>query len=104
MKKEIGKFAFFAIIAAVVIVLGGFIWRFTEAPGNKGTDEEATFREAERKAKANGIDLRNVPEWAGLYYKYHPEEKPPKGFEPEAPPVTAIPSAAAPVAPPLGQR
>ena len=77
MKKELNKGVFFAILAIVVVLLGWWGWWAMETPENRGLSEEKEFRAAEAKARANGIDLRRVPQWAGLYYKYHPEEKPP---------------------------
>jgi len=76
MKREIGKPVFFLIIAVVAVAAGWFGWRLMETPENRGLDEKATFLAAERKAKSNGIDIKTVPGWTALYYKYHPEEKP----------------------------
>jgi hypothetical protein len=78
MKKEIGKPVFFAVIALVVAALAWFGWNAIETPENRGLNEEAIFREAEKKARANGVDIRTLPQWGELYYKYHPEEKRPE--------------------------
>lgn len=102
MKKEIGKVTFFAIIVVVLIAIGWAFMYFSETPENRGLDEEAIFRAAEKKAKSNGINLRDIPEWSALYYKYHPEEKPPTGSaSSEVPPTTVIPRPA--VSPSSGQ-
>ena len=96
MKKEIGKGAGIAIIVVVVIVLGWFGMRAMETPENRGLNEEQIFREAEKKAKANGVDIKTLPVWGELYYKYHPEEKPPSGaVEAASPPTTTLPPGAA---------
>ncbi len=92
MKREIGKGAGIAIIVALLITLAWFGWRQMETPENRGLNEEQIFREAEKKAKANGVDIKTLPVWSGLYYKYHPEEKPPSGaVEAASPPATALP-------------
>jgi hypothetical protein len=75
-KVEINQIVFGAIIVVFVAVVGWFGWNMMETPENRGLDGEAIFRAAEKKAKANGVDLRTVPQWAGVYYKYHPEQKP----------------------------
>lgn len=82
MKKDIGKpaFAIVIIIAAVAIVWFG--WRSMETPENRGIDEKETFLAAERTAKSHGVDIKTVPGWTALYYKYHPEEKPPTAPRP----------------------
>ncbi len=95
MKKKVGKGAAIAIIAVAVAVIGWLGWYFSENPYNRGLNEEAIFRAAEAKAKSNGIDLRTAPgAWPGLYYKYHPEEKPPSG--------KTAPAAPAPAGLPIG--
>src|SRR5690242_18202358 len=76
MKQKIstGMAAVITLIVVAIVALIG--WRVLASSGTIEVNEEATFREAERKAKANGVDLRTNPEWAPKYYKYHPEEKP----------------------------
>ena len=76
MKIQINKEVFVAIVVVVVAGIGWFGWGLMETPENRGLDGEAIFRAAEKKAKSNGVDLRTVPQWAGVYYKYHPEQKP----------------------------
>lgn len=77
MKKQVSKPLFFAILAIVAVAIGWYGWNSMETPENRGLDEEAIFRAAEKKAKEHGIDIRTVPKWSELYYKYHPGEKPP---------------------------
>ncbi|HXG24663.1 MAG TPA: hypothetical protein VNJ09_08930 [Chthonomonadales bacterium] len=99
MKKEIGKLTFFAVIVLVLVTIGWAFLYFSETPENRGLNEEAIFRAAEKKAKAHGVDIRTLPKWGELYYKYHPEEKPPMGgASSEVPPTTVIPGQAAPSA------
>jgi hypothetical protein len=76
MKIKINNAVVAVIVAIFVAGIGWYGWRMMETPENRGLDEEAIFRAAEKKAKSNGVDLRTVPQWAGVYYKYHPEEKP----------------------------
>jgi len=93
MKREIGKGAGIAVIVVVLAVLGWFGWRSMETPENRGLNEEQIFREAEKKAKANGVDIKTLPVWGALYYKYHPEEKPTTGVaEAATPPTTTLPT------------
>jgi hypothetical protein len=95
MKREIGKFTFFAVIVLILAAIGWAFLYFSETPENRGLNEEAIFRAAEKKARANGVDIRALPKWGELYYKYHPEEKPPsKTSASEAPPATTIPGPA----------
>jgi hypothetical protein len=94
MKRQISKGAAIAIIVVVVALLGWFGMRAMETPENRGLDEEKTFRDAERTAKSNGVDIKTIPQWTGLYYKYHPEEKPPSAA-PAATPKTELPPGAA---------
>lgn len=106
MKKQISKPVFFAILAVVVIAIAWFGWNSMETPENRGLNEEAIFRAAEAKAKANGVDIRTLPNWGALYYKYHPEEKPPTasgqpGVSPSVP--EAPPSAPGGMTPPTPQ-
>jgi hypothetical protein len=91
MKKEVSKPLFVVIIALVLVAAGWIGWRFMETPENRGLNEEAIFREAEKKAKANGVDIRTLPQWGALYYKYHPEEKPPAAGAAVAPTMPAPP-------------
>jgi hypothetical protein len=84
MKRELGKGVAIAAIALAVALIGWVGWRAMETPENRGLNEEAIFRAAEKKAKANGVDIRKVPQWGALYYKYHPEEKPPVAGQPPA--------------------
>ena len=99
MKKEVGKGAAIAIVVVVIAVLGWFGWHAMETPENRGLNEEQIFRDAEKKAKANGVDIRTLPIWGELYYKYHPEEKRPAAtVEAATPPATALPQG--PGAPP----
>lgn len=103
MKRKIGTPVAVIAIVAVVALIGWLGWYYTENPYNRGLNEEAIFRAAEAKAKKNGIDLRTAPgAWPGLYYKYHPEEKPPAGVaEAASPPKTALPgNGGMPAAPP----
>ena len=112
MKKEIGKGAGIAIIVVIVIVLGWFGMRAMETPENRGLDEEKIFREAEANAKKNGVDIKTLPVWGELYYKYHPEEKRAAGtVEAASPPAAGLPPVAAdrdnaanPGAPPPAMR
>jgi hypothetical protein len=95
MKQKIGTGMATVIAVIAVAVIAFFGWRTVASSGTIEVNEEATFREAEKKAKANGVDLRTIPEWAPKYYKYHPEEKPVNGALPS-------PSGAPPMAPPPG--
>jgi hypothetical protein len=85
MLREIGKPVFFAILAVVVVVILWVGWNMTKNPYERGLDEKALFLAAEKKAKSNGIDIRTVPNWGALYYKYHPEEKPPTAAQAAGP-------------------
>jgi hypothetical protein len=77
MKQKIGTGVAAVITVLVVVIVALIGWRTLASSTTVEPNEEATFREAEKKAKANGVDLRTIPEWAPRYYKYHPEEKPP---------------------------
>src|SRR5438876_8450007 len=94
MKREIGKRTAIAIVLVVVAILGWFGWRAMETPENRGLDEEKIFRDAERTAKSNGVDIKTIPQWTALYYKYHPEEKP-GAVQAASPPKTDLPAGAA---------
>ena len=73
-KISIGVLTLITVLAVAIVALLG--WRTIASTGTLDVNEEAIFRDAEKKAKANGVDLRTIPEWAPKYYKYHPEEKP----------------------------
>jgi hypothetical protein len=91
---EIGKVAAGVAIVVIVVLIGWFASNWMETPENRGLDGEAIFRAAEKHAKSNGVDIKTIPQWTGIYYKYHPEEKP--GSAPTTPgtaPQTALPTA-----------
>src|SRR5258708_2034133 len=97
MKGQVSKGAAAIIILVAVVVLVWFGWRTVGSSGAVQMDEETAFRAAEKKAKMNGVALRTIPQWAGTYYKYHPEEKPADASAPNpgGPPVTSLPPGAA---------
>lgn len=85
MKGQVNKGAAAIIIAVAAILLGWFGWRTLYSPGTIQIDKEGTYQEVEKRAKANGVDLRTIPQWAGEYYKHHPEEKPSASVAANAP-------------------
>lgn len=92
-----------AVILVIVAALLGFVgWRMMgPGAGANQQSEETAFRQAEKQAKANGVDIRTIAQWAPLYYKYHPEETPPAGAAagPSGAPTTALPPGAAAATP-----
>ncbi len=98
MNTRVSNAVIAVVILVVLAVLGWVGWRYA-GPSTVAVqaDEEKSFRAAEANAKKNGIDLRTVPQWAGLYYKYHPEEKPPSAAAgPSGAPTTALPPGSPP--------
>jgi hypothetical protein len=93
VSQKIGKPVFFVILAVVIVVIGWVGWNATKNPYEGGLDEKALFLAAEQKAKSNGVDIRTVPNWGALYYKYHPGAKPPTAAQPpgSGPAPSAIP-------------
>src|SRR5690348_14800269 len=82
VKKEINPRTFYAILAGALIVIGWLMWVNMESPANRPGYEEAKFREVEKWAKEHNFDLKKDGLTARVYYRFHPEEKPPAGASP----------------------
>src|SRR5690242_12203361 len=67
MKKQVKPGLFFAIIAVFIVVMGLFMWRHFDNPYGSDSAEEARYRETEKWAKDNHVDLRADPMMAPLY-------------------------------------
>ena len=100
MKQEVSKPVFFAILAVAALVIFWFGWSKLKTSGGP-EDARATVDAAARHMAANGIDIKTVPTWSDLWYKYHPEYKGPR--PPVKMPVVNVPGApgapGAPIAP-----
>lgn len=73
MKREIARPVFAVVVVVVVILIAWFGWRSTSAPGMDA--EKAQLDEAEKRMAAKGIDIKTVPRWSEVWYRYHPEYK-----------------------------
>jgi len=72
-------------IAAIVIVLlgaGWYLWKKSDGAGNDAGAAAAQWAATEKWCKENNVDPRKDPMLAPIYYKYHPNEKPPEGTLP----------------------
>jgi hypothetical protein len=101
LKSEVGKPVFFIILAIAAIAFCWFGWNAMKSPYEKW-DGKAQVDEAQRYQAAHGIDIRTVPTWSEMWYKYHPEDKRPRPpvQMPSLPGMGAVPGST-PSAPPV---
>jgi hypothetical protein len=83
MKRELSPAAVGAVLLLAVLLVGWYLWKKTDAPGNDVGEARAQFALTEEWARKNHYDLRKDPLLAPQYYKFHPDEKPPAGGLPK---------------------
>jgi len=79
LNSEVSKPVIFALVAAALILVCWIGWHATSSGQDDG---KANVDAAAQRMAAQGIDIKTVPKWSDMWYKYHPEYKGPH------PPVT----------------
>lgn len=74
LKAELSQPMIWTVIAIVVVLVALFGWRTLQTPKDDG---RAIVDAAARYQAAHGIDIKTVPTWSAMWYRYHPEYKGP---------------------------
>lgn len=75
VSQQVSKPLFFAALALAVIVIALLGWNTMR---DRPDDGRAIVDAAARYQAAHGIDIKTVPTWSDMWYRYHPEYKGPR--------------------------
>ena len=76
LQGEVSKPVVCCVVGIVVVVVAWYGWNALKTDGER-RDGRAIVDAAARHQAEMGIDIKTVPTWSAMWYKYHPEYKGP---------------------------